>query len=182
MKRCTPGRITIAGTLLVAMLVSGCAAVKAVRQPEKRDMHVLDRGVPRTHVIAELGSPVWSDERDGAQVDVFSFKQGYTKVNKAARAMAHGAADVATFGLWEVVGLPAEALANGTDVQLEVYYGPDQTVDHVVVIKGDKAVQPRKLFARKSRAPHISTGKQAPPVAIAREPDAVIAGDGDTVR
>jgi hypothetical protein len=165
----------------MATLASGCAAVKAVRQPHKRDMAVLDRGVPRTHVIAELGAPVWSDKRDGAEIDVFSFKQGYTKTNKAARAMVHGAADVATLGLWEVVGLPAEALANGTDVQVEVHYAPDQTVDHVVVIKGENAVQPRKLFARKTRAAHISKGDHAPVAPDSREAEVVVAGDDEAI-
>ena len=102
-------------------------------------------------MIAELGAPVWSDERDGSAVDLFSFKQGFTKTTKAARAMAHGAADVATLGLWEVVGLPAEIMIDGTDVQVEVHYDAQQTVDHIVVLKGDKAINPPRLFRRKQR-------------------------------
>jgi len=132
---------------------SGCAVIKATQQPHKRNMAVLDPGVPRTHVIAELGAPVWSQQQGAGTVDVFTFKQGYTKTTKAARALVHGAADVATLGLWEVVGIPAETLADGTDVQVEVHYGPQQTVDHIKVIKGEKAVKPTKMFARKTRAP-----------------------------
>lgn len=123
---------------------SGCAAMKATQQPHKRNMAVLDPGVPRTHVIAELGAPVWSQQQGAGTVDVFTFKQGYSKTTKATRALAHGAADVATFGLWEVVGIPAETLADGTDVQVEVHYGPQQTVDHIKVIKGEQAVKPSK--------------------------------------
>jgi len=150
--------ITLAASLLLAFtcaLSSGCAAVKATQQPDKRDMGVLQQGIPRTHVIAELGAPVWTDHQQGAPVDVFAFKQGYKKSTKAARALVHGAADVATFGLWEVVGIPAEAIADGTDVQLEVHYNPDQTVQRVVVIKGEKAVNPPEpvLFARKRDKP-----------------------------
>jgi hypothetical protein len=141
--------------MLTCALSSGCAAVKATQQPDKRDMGVLQQGIPRTHVIAELGAPVWTDHQQGAPVDVFAFKQGYKKSTKAARALVHGAADVATFGLWEVVGIPAEAIADGTDVQLEVHYNPDQTVQRVVVIKGEKAVNPPEpvLFARKREQP-----------------------------
>lgn len=148
-------RAIAAATLFVAGisgLAPGCAAMKASQQPAKRDMHVLSQGIPRTHVIAELGAPVWSDARGGETIDVFAFKQGYSKTTKAARALVHGAADVATLGLWEVVGIPAETLVDGTDVQVEVHYGAQQTVDRVVVIKGEKAVHPPPLFARKQQA------------------------------
>jgi hypothetical protein len=145
---------------ILCSLAPSCAAMKASQQPNKRDMQVLSQGVPRTHVIAELGAPVWSEARNGETVDVFAFKQGYSKTTKAARALVHGAADVATFGLWEVVGIPAETLVDGTDVQVEVHYGPQQTIDRVVVIKGEKAVHPPKLFARK---PKDAAAKSAAP-------------------
>ncbi len=124
--------------VVVATLATGCAAFQATQQPGKKDISVLTPGMPRTHVIAELGSPLWSDERDGDIVDVFAFKQGYSKGVKAGRALVHGAADVATFGLWEVVGIPAEMIADGTDVRVEVHYDPRQVVRSVDVIKGEK--------------------------------------------
>jgi hypothetical protein len=132
-------------------------------------MAVLDRGVQRTQVIAELGAPVWSDRPDIASVDVFKFKQGYSKTTKAARALAHGAADVATFGLWEVIGIPMETVADGTDVQVEVHYNPDQTVNHVVVIEGEKAVHPPEAFAFKRLDSAPSEVQQA--TAISPQPD-----------
>jgi len=169
---------TCTGLLLgsVLALAGGCAAMKATQQPDKRDMKVLHRGVPRTHVIAELGAPVWSDQHYGSTVDVFAFKQGYTKPTKAARALVHGAADVVTIGLWEVVGIPAESLADGTEVQLEVHYNPDQTVNRVVVIKGEKAVNPPKPFAFASKS---KQGDNAIPIetpAIHQEPAPLTAG------
>ncbi len=139
-------------------VLPGCAAVIASRQPNKRDLGVLDPGIPRTHVIAELGPPVWSEKQDGRQVDVFAFKQGYAKTTKAARALAHGAADVATFGLWEVVGVPAETLVDGTEVQLEVHYDAKMSVERVVVIKGEKALKSPKLFPTKHVAPSRQSG------------------------
>jgi hypothetical protein len=145
--------------LLVAALAPGCAAIKATQQPSKKDLGVLTMGMPRTHVIAELGAPIWSDERDGDIVDVFAFRQGYSKGCKASRALVHGAADVATFGLWEVVGIPAEALADGTDVRLEVHYDPHQAVRSIEVIKGESAFQPPKLaswWQRRKAAPSQS--------------------------
>lgn len=135
--------------MLFPVAQGGCAAVKATEQPPKRNLSVLESGVARTHVIAELGAPTWSDEREGETVDVFKFKQGYAKETKAVRALAHGAADVATLGLWEVVGIPFESIADGTDVQVEVHYGQDQMVSSVNVIKGDHVVHPEpNLLAR----------------------------------
>ena len=180
--------LAAAASLLACLagIASGCAAVKATQQPDKHDMSVLNRGVPRTHVIAELGAPTWSDERDGVAVDVFRFKQGYTKMTKAARALVHGAADVATFGLWEVVGIPAEALADGTDVQLEVHYDPTGAVDRVVVIQGENAVHPPKLFARKTRLARTPTSDPpaaAPTTAAVDElSDAAFAEDDPVAR
>lgn len=151
--------------LCAAAFAPGCAAVKATQQPGKKDLAVLSNGMARTHVIAELGAPVWSDERDGDIVDVFAFKQGYSKGVKAGRALIHGAADVATFGLWEVVGIPAESLADGTDVRVEVHYDRRQVVRSVEVIKGDKVFEQPKLAAwwqrqRAAKGRQDSSGEQ----------------------
>ena len=142
------------GTMLLACIMfaaHGCAAMKASEQPDKKNLGVLSPGTPRTHIVAELGAPVWTDEADGRTTDVFAFKQGYSKTNKASRALLHGAADVATAGLWEVVGIPVETLADGHDVQLEVEYDANDMVASVNVIKGEEFLSTRpKLFAKKS--------------------------------
>lgn len=191
-------RRVIAALLMACLTIAltGCAAVKATRQPPKRNMGVLDRGSPRTHVIAELGTPVWNEKRGDEMIDVFTFRQGYTDTNKAARAMVHGAADVATFGLWEVVGLPAETLADGTDVQVAVHYDQGETVERVEIIKGENAVHPKKLFAtRRSKANQlpahmaVQTGKghPMPPLVVQGGTlegpvDTAAAGDEDATR
>jgi hypothetical protein len=118
---------------------SGCAAIKAARQPDKKNLGVLHEGTPRAQVIAELGAPTYSKAKpDGTIEDVFSFKQGYTKGVKMGRAFVHGAADVATGGLWEVVGVPAEIWADGTDVQVLVTYDQDESVRYRRVFKGQE--------------------------------------------
>jgi hypothetical protein len=158
-RRMIPDRLAACAVFVAAVpllfATSGCAVIKATRQPPKKDVGVLCPGVPRTHVIAELGAPVWSQERDGTATDVFAFKQGYSRGAKASRALLHGAADVATWGLWEVVGTPAETLANGTDVKVEVRYDPNQNVQSVTFFEGEKVVQPRPWFplARRSVPP-----------------------------
>lgn len=139
------------GLGMLPLTAPGCAAMKATQQPSKKNLSVLTPGTPRTHVIAEIGAPMWSEQRDGTTVDVFAFKQGYTKAAKAGRALVHGAADVATGGLWEVVGIPAESLADGKDVKVEITYDERRAVRSVEVIEGQDVITPRRLFGRKSK-------------------------------
>jgi outer membrane protein assembly factor BamE (lipoprotein component of BamABCDE complex) len=138
-------------SVLLVLALAGCAAVKATQQPDKKNLEVLNSGTPRSHVIAELGAPLWSEERDGRTVDIFSFKQGYRKGVKASRALAHGAADVVTWGLWEVVGVPLESLADGKDVKVEITYDQQRMVSSVDVIQGQDVISPRPIFKRKSK-------------------------------
>ena len=135
------------------LVASGCAAIKATEQPGKKDLNVLTPGTPRSHVIAELGAPLWSEEKEGTTTDVFAFKQGYTKGVKAGRALVHGAADVVTGGLWEVIGIPAESLADGRDVKVEVTYDQQRAVRSIDVIQGQDVIAPRRLFGRKPKPP-----------------------------
>lgn len=167
--------LLLAGPLLLAS--SGCAAIKATEQPNKKNFNVLARGTPRTHVIAEFGAPTWSDERPGAVTDVFAFRQGYTKEVKAGRALFHGAADVATIGLWEVVGIPAETLIDGTEVQVSIAYDETQRVESIDVIKGEKVINPPRWFGLKRSKEDQPDGQLDAPESPATElpPDPVAA-------
>jgi hypothetical protein len=140
----------VIGALLLGS--SGCAAFKATQQPNKKKLSVLTPGTPRSHVIAELGAPVYTEEREGVTTDVFAFKQGYSKGVKAGRALVHGAADVVTGGLWEVVGIPAESLADGTDVKVEVVYDQRRAVQSIEVIEGQDEFVPRGPLGRKLKS------------------------------
>ncbi len=123
---------------LMILVNVGCSAVMAAKQPDKKDLSILKAGTPRSHVIAELGAPGWSGEKDGRRVDVFAFKQGYSKGTKAGRAFFHAAADFFTLGLWEVVGTPIESVASGTDVKVEVVYDENDRVKVVQVLGQEK--------------------------------------------
>jgi hypothetical protein len=112
----------------------------AANQPDKKDMGVLKAGTPRSAVLAEFGTPVETTTRGGAKVDLFTFTQGYSGLEKGGRAVLHGAADVFTLGLWEVVGTPIEGYANGTKVSVEITYDREDRVVKVVPIRGQEAV------------------------------------------
>jgi hypothetical protein len=115
---------TVRALVLASALVSfaGCAVVKATNQPDKKNLSVFSTGTPRGYVIAEVGAPTFTEEKNGERTDIFTFKQGYSKGVKVGRAFFHGAADLMTLGMWEVVGTPFEAIADGTDMKIQVTY------------------------------------------------------------
>jgi hypothetical protein len=122
--------------LLVTALSSGCSISKAITQPSKKDLTVLLPGNQRAQVIAELGQPSHQETIAGTQRDVYSFKQGYTKPVKIARAVGHGFGLVATVGLWELAGYPIELALDGEDVNVMVDYDPDQAIAEVTYFRG----------------------------------------------
>ena len=132
--------IHVATSLLLAAMLPGCAVYMAANQPDKKDLGLLKAGTPRMAVIAELGAPIQAIERGGAKVDLYTFTQGYSGLEKGGRAVLHGAADVLTLGLWEVVGTPIEGVANGTKVSVEVTYDKEDRIATVVPIRGQEAL------------------------------------------
>ncbi len=131
----------IACVLLIVccMSFSGCAVVMAARQPDKKNLKILNDGTRRNNVLAELGCPAGTEtDPQGNKVDIFQFKQGFDTATKATRSFVHGVADVFTLGLWEVVGTPAEAIFSAKDMAIKVTYDKDEKVQNVVYLKGKK--------------------------------------------
>ena len=132
-------KILVVGLSLMAM--SGCSAYMAANQPSKKDLTVLKVGNPRASVIAELGAPVYTSDKTGKTVDIYNFVNGYHGLVKGGRAVLHGVADVATLGLWEVVGTPIEGAANGTKMSVEVTYDAYDRIEKVVPLRGQEEMQ-----------------------------------------
>jgi outer membrane protein assembly factor BamE (lipoprotein component of BamABCDE complex) len=126
--------------VLSLIFISGCSVVMATQQPSRRDFSVLTKGVDRSRVVAELGSPLTTEMKDGKREDVFYVKQGYSTGAKAGRAIFHGVADVFTLGLWEVVGTPVEAVASGTDVKVAVFYDSRDKVETIETYSGKEKI------------------------------------------
>ena len=128
--------------IIIFMLGQGCSVYMAANQPDKKDVSVFNVGTPRTHVIAEAGRPYYTKENaDGTLTDTFVFVQGYSSGSKAGRALFHGAADVLTLGLWEVIGTPVEAVADGTEVKVQVEYDADEKVQNIIALTGEEALK-----------------------------------------
>ncbi len=122
---------------LLAISISGCSVFMAAKQPVKKDISLFEVGVPRTALIAEYGAPIISEYKNDKKFEIFKFVQGYSTGAKVGRAVFHGAADVVTLGLWELVGIPTEITFSGDEMAYLVKYDENELVDEVIPIKKD---------------------------------------------
>ncbi len=123
--------------ILTAFLVlasQGCSVFMAAKQPGELNVKLFRVGTPRSVLLAEFGLPIASEMRDGKKFEIFKFTQGYSAGAKAGRAVFHGAADVFTLGLWEVVGTPTEGVFSGDELAYEVSYDENNRVDAVIAL------------------------------------------------
>ena len=119
-------RLATVGAVLLSFVVSqGCSVYMAANQPAKKDIQMLKEGIYRSALLAEFGSPIFSEQKDGKRTDVFRFHEGSKTGWKVGRAVFHAAADVVTLGLWELIGTPTEAIVKGDEITVTVLY--DQT-------------------------------------------------------
>lgn len=116
------------------MCLNGCAVYMAANQPDRKNVDLFKAGTKRSLLLAEYGHPTISEQRDGKRFEVYRFVQGYSGGAKAGRAVFHGAADVMTLGLWEVIGTPIESVADGNEIAYEVTYDEHDQVDQVVLL------------------------------------------------
>jgi hypothetical protein len=133
----TGTKMTCLVSLFALLIIStfGCSVFMAAKQPGLKDLDLLKVGTSRSMLLAEFGLPTVSDVRDGKKSEIFKFVQGYSSGAKAGRAFFHGAADVVTLGLWEVVGTPTEAVFSGDEMAYEVRYDDTERIDQVTVLK-----------------------------------------------
>lgn len=133
------------GLTLATLGLTGCSVFMAAKGPEKKNLKCLEPGSSRYQVLSELGQPVATERKEDGLVDIFSFTQGHSKGARAGRALVHGTADVFTFGLWEVIGTPTEAMLDGKKMSFQVHYDNNDRVIQVVPLhkKGKrKAIPP----------------------------------------
>lgn len=120
-----PVRAAMTGLALLAAAggLSACSVGMAAAGKPAPDLAVCKVGADRSDVEAALGSPVGVQTLpDGDTTCRYQYEVGNDP--SPGRALAHGAMDVLTLGLWEVVGTPVE-LVQGKTYELAVTYGPD---------------------------------------------------------
>lgn len=159
--------LRLAAISLSALPLNGCAVYMAANQPAEKNLALLSPGTPRNLVVSEFGAPVATETKAGARHDVIKFTQGYSTGARAARAIAHGAADVLTAGLWEAVGTPVEGTFNGDEMSAEVVYDANDRVAQVIPLSNSDQLQKGIVDAQHPMpktvtTSSISTLQQAP--------------------
>jgi hypothetical protein len=114
--------------LILSVLGTGCAAGKAIRQKDKKDLSILRPGAPRSILIAELGYPAVTHEKENGQIDVYLFNRGYSQFTKWFRATLHVAGDIFTLFIWEFLGMSIEDEYTGVRMKAIVVYDQDDKV------------------------------------------------------
>ena len=112
--------------LLALCLLQGCSVFMAASGDKEPDLGAFEVGSTRGQVEQQLGSPVSSTTlSNGDREDTYEYVLGNEP--SPGRAFAHGAADVLTLGLWEVVGTPIEATTGDTR-QVRIVYDSNNLV------------------------------------------------------
>jgi len=158
--------IFVAVCLVLFASAYGCAVHSAANQPSEKDTSLLSIGTPRAMILAEFGAPINTEIRDGKKTDIFSFIQGYSTLNKSGRAFFHGAADVFTAGLWELVAGSVEGAYNGEKLSFQVTYDEKDLVKEILPLNKEArkelptSVQLNKKF-NKERTTVLPLNKEA---------------------
>jgi len=119
------GQLTAVSVLLLGgvPMLSGCSVGMAVAGKESPNLAACRVGATQADIQAELGRPSSSQVLDnGDSVCTYEYEVGNEP--SAARAVMHGGMDVLTFGLWELVGTPVEAV-QGQKYEMTVTYDAD---------------------------------------------------------
>ena len=119
----------------MSTVISGCSVFMAAKQPEKKNIELLRIGTRRALLVSEFGLPISSSSLNGEKVEIFKFIDGYSAGAKAGRAVFRGAADIFTFGLWEIIGTPREGVFNGDEIVYQVKYDQNDFVKEVALLK-----------------------------------------------
>ncbi len=150
--------------IFISLSTSGCSVYMAAKQPDKLDLSILKVGTHRSLLIAEFGKPIHTETKDNDEkYEIFSFVQGYSGGAKAGRAVFHGAADVLTLGLWEVIGTPTESAFDGDKMVYEVHYDKENRIDEVKLIKNEAEDGPEKGSLVDSPKSRQGWSKKSPP-------------------
>ena len=113
------------------ILLTGCAVGLAASGKKNLNTAIAYPGVPRRAVIARLGPPETSiTDNEGNYIDSYIIVKGNEP--SLDRAVMHGAMDLLTFGLWELIGTPVELMAGvETNSILLIYYDSEENIKDI---------------------------------------------------
>ena len=156
-------KTTIYILLLLILVVTGCSVEKAMQAPDKKNLNIFRAGTARLQLIAEVGTPVTTEYRNGQRVDIFVFKQGMHKELNYLRAAGYGAAFVLTGGISEVLTYPVESEANFPTIAAQVTYDANDSVVSLELLKDGMPMKtdgPKSPSVQETPAASIASPQQ----------------------
>ena len=109
--------------VLAVPVLSSCSVGMAMSGTDDPNLAACRVGATRADIQAEVGPPIFTEVRDDGETEC-TYEDQLGNEPSIGRAVAHGSLDVLTFGLWEIVGTPVEAV-QGETYQMTVVYGAD---------------------------------------------------------
>ncbi len=113
----------VATMVLLAVAVSACSVGMAARTGGVKVEHVTKCQTRQCFLALDTAEVIDKQRRaDGGLTETYRFQ---LKRGSAGRAAMHGLLDVATLGVWEVVGTPLEATKKRKYIVIKADYAPD---------------------------------------------------------
>jgi hypothetical protein len=120
--------IMVVPLLVLCLLTSGCSVFMAASRSSYRgDINVIQLGVQRSVVIAELGPPdAFSTLENGGYDDRYTLDPNAHRTGtKVVTTIFYLAADLFTLCLWEFIGTPLEIAAKDKISVYHLTYSPE---------------------------------------------------------
>ncbi len=117
--------------VLLPLLLQSCSVGMALSGNKQQDISTFYVGADRLFVHGRTGFPDSSiQDKDGKWIDTYLIISGDEP--SAGRALGHGALDVITLGLWEVIGTPIELAVGSEDHdRFEIFYDENDKIERL---------------------------------------------------
>ncbi len=119
----------ICALLLSTLSLSACSVGMALSGKKDPNLSVIKKGADRQEIEMQLGTPQQVAIVEDNTVATYEYEIGNEP--SAGRAIGHGAMDILTLGLWEIVGTPVEAV-QGDKYKITITYDKNDKVISLV--------------------------------------------------
>jgi len=117
--------------IFIVLALSSCSVVMSGKT-SGTDMKDFTKSTTRSGIVAHDGVTITATETNEQGVIVCEDYLVQKKKGSIMRAVMHGVLDVATLGLWEVIGTPVEMSQGGkTYIPVRVCYNDMQEVEKI---------------------------------------------------
>ncbi|MEM9751662.1 MAG: hypothetical protein AAF869_12000 [Pseudomonadota bacterium] len=135
-------RVGFLALSVMGIALTGCSVGMAARTEGVKADEISQCETRACFLSADTAQMVSAKDRaDGGKVETYRFQ---LKRGSAGRAAMHGVLDVATIGLWEVVGTPMEATKSKKYIMISALY--DEAGDLQAKVFGDGAAFETEAF------------------------------------